>query len=459
MKDLMKATSLFCLIYLLSLVLGQAQTDATGLSKLKLKVATEAIPTQVKWKIAPFLKVRSLDYFDSLYKQVYFKDYNPKSGKLRMGVADLQGNILVPPEKYEFIDSSKDLLWMKFDLDNGVMALKTKPDSTFAYPFYSPSIRDTIVVDEKTMIRRISEDSSQLLVNGEVVKYFTDFISSPISDGFIHLREGIQTEYTLNKSGKVMIPKNRFSFIGGFENGYSTLARVKGKNEQVLIDTAGKIIPTPPGAELSSLPFAKDKFFYFSNDDGFPGIKGLINQHGEVVIKPSFEYCESDYVHLYAGSIKDHWWLFNFQAEKIMPDTFDHVQFDGNYFLTCSKSKKKINVYDVQLKLLHSFDFDGYWYMPFLYVSSETKEPYVTITSSYGRSILYDMRGQAYVDAQSEVHQLINGGVIYKKMDKYGLTSLGKKQHLPPVFDKISYLKESKTLWGKIDGKWGLLDW
>ena len=457
--NLMRPAPLLCLVYLISFVWGQAQTDATGLSKSKLKVAPEAIPTEIPWKIAPFLKVRSVDHFDPLYKQVYFEDYDPKSRKLRMGVADLQGNILVPAEKYEFIDSSKDMLWLKFDLDNGVMALKTKPDSTFAYPFYSPYTRDTIVIDEKTIIKQISEDSSQLLVNGEVVRYITDFISSPISDGFIHIREGIQTEYTLNKSGKVMIPKNRFSYIGGFENGYSTLARVKGKNERVLIDTVGKIIPTPAGAELSSLPFAKDKFFSFTTDAGFPQILGLINQYGQVIVKPGFEDYESDYVHVYAGKIKDQWWLYNFKSEIIMPDTFEHVDFDGKYFITCSKSKKKINLYDVQLNLLHSFDFDGYWYMPAVYVDLATKEPFVTITSSYSRSILYDRNGVAYMDGQSEFEGIIPGGVIYKKMDKFGLTALGEKRHLPPVFGAIYYLEESNTLWGKIDGKWGLLDW
>jgi len=454
-----KCISLLGLVHAFSFYLGFAQTDATGLSKLKLKSGTEAIPEQVKWKLAPFLKVRNVEYLDTLYKQVYFEDYDSKGRKLRMGVADLQGNILVPAEKYEFIDSSKDLLWMKFDLDHGVMALKTKPDSTFAYPFYSPYTRDTIILDEKTMIKRVNEDSSQLLIHGKLVKYITGFISLHATDGFIHVSEGADTEYTLNKSGKVMIPKNLFSYIGGFENRYSTLAQVKGKSGWVLIDTVGKIIPTPTGAELSSLPFAKGKFFYFSTDDGFPQIKGLINQHGEVVVKPGFEDYESDYTHVYAGKIKDQWWLYNFKSEKIMPDTFDHVDFDGNYFVTCSKPKKKINLYDVQLNLLHSFDFDGYWYRPAVYVDPETKEPFVIITSSYSMSILYDKNGLAYMDGQSEFEEIIPGGVIYKRMGKYGLTALGEKRHLPPVFGAIYYLEESNTLWGKMDGKWGLLDW
>lgn len=455
-----RSITLLWVLYTLSFGLSFAQTDATGLSKLKLKVAPETIPTEVKWKIAPFLKVRSIDYLDTLYKQVYFEDYGSK-GKLRMGVADLQGNILVPAEKYQFIDSSKDMLWMKFDLDNGIMALKTKPDSTFAYPFYSAYTRDTIVVDKKTLIKQISKDSFQLLINGKLVKYLTGFVSPYSTDGFIHIREGVHTEYTLNKSGKVMIPKGRFSSIGGFENGHSTLARLKVKNQEVLIDTSGKIIPTPVGAELDNLPFTKSKFFSFSTDEGFPQIKGLINHHGQVVVEPSFHYCKSDYVHLYAGNIKDHWWLYNFQAKKIMPDTFDYVEFDfvGHYFITSSKAKKKINLYDVKLNLLHSFGFDGYWYMPALYVDSETQKPYVSITSSYSRSNLYDEKGMAYMDLQSEFEQMIPGGVIYKKMDKYGLTALGKKHHLPPIFSDLTYLEESKSLWGKINGKWGLLDW
>lgn len=97
--------------------------------------------------------------------------------------------------------------------------------------------------------------------------------------------------------------------------------------------------------------------------------------------------------------------------------------------------------------------------MPAVYVDLATKEPFVTITSSYSRSILYDRNGVAYMDGQSEFEGIIPGGVIYKKMDEFGLTALGEKRHLPPVFGAIYYLEESNTLWGKIDGKWGLLDW
>lgn len=417
----------------------------------------QKLKKEIKWKISPFIKAKSIEDYDPVYGQVVFRAYLGKSAYTLDGIADIRGKELVPPS-YLNVLSNKQKWQYSLGENQTLVAFKKSPAKTFAPPFKGYDIsRDTILFPSGLRMIGVSKDSFKLTSQGKELGYISSE-GVPYQNGqkYITLYKN-RSEYLINQSGRILIAPGKFRFIRDFNNGFSAFATLKETDEYVLIDTLGNILSQMEGL---SPGIAYLTFFTVEKTGAHPSELGIMDQKGKLLIPPQFESIEWICERFFAGKKEEQWAIYNMEGQPVLNEKFDRVKSDGDYWVSSSKQKRKMFLFDKNLQLIQSYNSDGIQYFVDLYTDEETKEPFVTIAKEYNNVVLYDKNGQRLTDEKSDCQWgFISGGTIYTLGDKMGLVALGHKKNLPPVFSELNYLKSSQTLWGKIDGKWGLLDW
>ncbi|WP_421794803.1 WG repeat-containing protein [Haliscomenobacter sp.] len=409
------------------------------------------------WKIQPFLKAKHIEEYDSLVGQVVFQDYGKSGKELMFGIADVQGNILVSPE-YENIKGLRNKWQLSLDLDNSVWAYKKEPKETFENPYKNYNLwMDSIKLKSGLMLIGKSRDSFEVIARNKVLGYVTPaIIPFDVDAKFIELYKN-GSYYLMNQRGEIVIPANKFSTVYEFKNGYSSFAKLKQSETPVLIDTLGNILKKLDGLEFGD---ASKHFFSVGKKGEYPSKMGIIDRDGKELIAPQFERIEFFGDRFFIGKKNDKWMFFNLKGERILDEEFEWVNLDGDYLVSSNPKKQKMYLFDKDLKLVQSYASDGIQYVVQLFIDPKTKEPFVSFVNGFGNFVMYNKEGKALTDPQSDCDGgFIPGGVLYKKAGKIGLASNGYKKELPPIFSGLEFLASSNTLWGKIDGKWGLLDW
>lgn len=417
----------------------------------------QKLKKEIKWKISPFIKAKSIEDYDPAYGQVVFRAYLGKSAYTLDGIADVRGKELVPPS-YLNVLSNKHKWQYSLGENQTLVAFKKSPAKTFAPPFKGYDIsRDTILFPSGLRMIGVSKDSFKLTRQGKELGYISSE-GAPYQNGqkYITLYKN-RSEYLINQSGRILITPGKFRSIRGFNNGFSAFATLKETDEYVLIDTLGNILSQMDGL---SPGIAYLTFFTVEKTGAHPSELGIMDQKGKLLIPPQFESIEWICERFFAGKKEEQWAIYNMEGQPVLNEKFDRVKSDGDYWVSSSKQKRKMFLFDKNLQLIQSYNSDGIQYFVDLYTDEETKEPFVTIAKEYNNVVLYDKNGQRLTDEKSDCQWgFIPGGTIYTLGDKMGLVALGHKKNLPPIFSELNYLKSSQTLWGKIDGKWGLLDW
>ena len=417
----------------------------------------QKLKKEIKWKIPPFIKAKSIEDYDPAYGQVVFRAYLGKSAYTLDGIADVRGKELVPPS-YLNVSGNKNKWQYSLGSNQTLIAFKKSPAKTFAPPFKGYDIsRDTILFPSGLRMIGVSKDSFKLTRQGKELGYISsEGVPYPNGQKYITLYKN-RSEYLMNQSGRILIAPGKFRFIRGFNNGFSAFATLKETDENVLIDTLGNILN-----ELNGLSPATvyPTCFTVNKTGAHPLELGIMDQKGKLLISPQFESIEWIGEQFFAGKKEDQWTVYNLEGKPVLKEKFDWVQTSGDYWVSSNKQQQKMFLFDKNLKLVQSYNSDEMHYYIELFVDEETKEPFVAFTKGLASMLLYNKQGQRLTDEKSNCQGgFIPGGTIYTLGDKMGLVALGHKKNLPPVFSELNYLKSSQTLWGKIDGKWGLLDW
>lgn len=419
--------------------------------------AVQKLKKEIKWKIPPFIKAKSIEDYDPAYGQVVFRAYLGKSAYTLDGIADVSGKELVQPS-YLNVSSNKNKWQYSLGSNQTLVAFKKSPAKTFAPPFKGYDIsRDTILFPSGLRMIGVSKDSFKLTCQGKVLGYISSE-GVPYQNGqkYITLHKN-SSEYLMNQSGKILIAPGRFDFIGKFNNGFSAFAELKETKQNVLIDTLGNILGQMNGLSLGE---AFPTIFTVNKTGTYPNEMGIMDKAGKLLVSTQFVDIEWISEQFFAGKKDDLWTVYNLEGKPVLNEKFDWVQTSGDYWVSSNKQQQKMFLFDKNLKLVQSYNSDEMHYYIELHLDEETKEPFVAFAKGPASMLLYNKQGKRLTDEKSNCQGgFIPGGTIYTLGDKMGLVALGSKKDLPPVFNELNYLKSSNTLWGKIDGKWGLLDW
>lgn len=411
---------------------------------------------EIKWKIPPFIKAKSIEDYDPNYGQVAFRAYLGKSTYTLDGIADIRGKELVPPS-YLSISGGKHKWSYAISSDESLVAFKKSPAKTFPRPYKGYSVlMDTILFPSGLTMINVAKDSFKLMRQGKVLGYVSSTsLIYENGDKYISLHKD-WTGYLMNQAGKVLISPGKFSSIQQFENGFSAFATLKETDKYVLIDTLGNILTPMEGLTPGA---ASTTFFTVSKKDDYNS-EGIIDQRGKMIVSPQFENIELISDHFFAGQKNEQWTIYNMQGQAVLNEKFDWIKTEGSYWVSSSKQQQKMFLFDKNLKLIQSYKSDGMHYFVDLCIDEETKEPFVAFATGFADMVAYDKNGKRLTDEKSNCQGgFIPGGTLYTLGDKMGLATFGNKKDLPPIFSELNYLKSTNTLWGKMNGKWGLLDW
>lgn len=425
--------------------------------------ATEEAKNKIEWEIEPFLVAKEITHFSPRYGQVIFREGSPFFPSAdKMGMVDVKGQVIYEPKKiriwgYEHVveisemDGQYDTYLAERKLPQNRRS-HSSFDKKLGYNYFNPIFIPSLGYQ----ITQIAQDT--LMVIDQLGTSIIEVIAkkAEFKFGRIHFnRPG--SSFLLNPNGEVLIPEGKFTSIEWLQNGYSTFARMPNKDSVYVIDTTGKILNALSPGLLHDGGSSGFHFSVYSKDKQGKILYGIVNHKGIEVIKPKYKLIKLPKVDspLFAAEVSEgQWKLYNFKEVEIWPEKFDNILFSDKYLCTVDKKTELIRVYALQdLKLLKTLSFKNG--SAFIDLDRDEKSGKVFINIWDGK--LYPIEGEMHLEESTSEHQLFYGSIAYKKDKKYGLISTDGKHLIPPVLDNIAFLKDSYTIWGLLNGKWGLL--
>lgn len=457
-----KAQGLIVFLFVLPLIVSPFYSHAQDSTNLNQVTREKA---NVNWIVKPFLEAYQITEYNPLKKRVVFATKKSRyDGK--MGMANLQGEILLKPE-YMMIEDRDSIIHLLrnyrdcFIRDLSSIECMDMPDD-WGHKSYLKAYQ---LESEKSGLRFIKKGKSvyriETLTGDFITMLEADEPPRFIGKFILYRQKGKMG--LLDQQGKQRIPL-KYAYISGFVNGHSALAHREHEDAGVLIDTLGNVIFEPKDSMILSV-YGDDLPHFIlrrRNQDS----TGIVDEWGRVVTLPVTRFIRFGYKsYAYSNGLLEKWYINSIPDNQPMFEGrgFTDVNFFKDTIIT-REFKDTITLPDWERNIVQVFTAEskkisevkvGRWAMH-AYITKEGKYRFIVISND--QKFYYHLNGQPIFNKGS-AEDLTDLGFIIKENEKYGMVSFTGEVLIPFVLDGLTYLDEedSKSLWGKLDGKWGML--
>lgn len=418
---------------------------------------TEQAQNKIEWEIKPFLAAKTIDDYNVEYGQIIFKQGSYDTRDDKEGLADVNGTIIVEA-KYSFIYGSEHALEYVTRGGRSYIVRRKTPkivenEEEMKYLTFDDETIDgsgyvLSKVDNNTFV--IKDKKGNMIRELKAQRAWT-------RKGWI-IYDNNEKYGVLNRFGKESIPYGKFEWTAWFKNGVSTVARLTGEGDAlVIIDTLGNILNSFTETTLYEGE-ENQRYFKSVKDSRW----GVVDFTGKVIIEPTYEHIslsEEDVPVFVGGKLPDGMMsIYNFKEENLFPEVFDFADIKDKYFLTESRAKKILNIYSaVDFKLIKTFTLKESQIVNTFQKDEKTGRVFLALSTGWSSKFLYPLDGTPFLDERTGDHHLLYGCIKYYKDGKYGIISTTGEEIIPPIFEDVTFLSDSQTYWAKQDGKWGLL--
>ena len=419
-----------------------------------------ALVQQVKglnWEFEPFITAKKIESFNRRKQRVIFSIPEALLST-RLGLVTTRGKILLKPVYLGIEDRDSILLVNSEDDIFGSMIREGKWQEFHAQP---KDLEDIISINNRQKQSQLSGLRYTMIQKGDyrIETLSKQFImrlkadQAPIfSKKYITFKKDNKCG-VLNHQGKTLIPAQQFESISHFNSVGSSTALLASNQKKVLIDTLGNIIYNADSTEILDIYGDSMPFFAINKTVNGESKYGIIDRWGKIIIEPSAESFINFNEKVYASHKGEKWCINSVKDHHTLLDgrSFNTVNISKDYFVTADHTKQLIEVYtnDGQRKL--GLNVDAYQGTIELFNGKE-----ILIVNTPNGKIPYLLDGSLFIKNAS-IEESIPLGLIIAREQKMGLVDFSGKELIPTILDDLEYLQESQSLWGKINGKWGLI--
>lgn len=428
-------------------------------ARLGLKEEVQALNTDssaIPWKIPPFLEASEILAFNpNKGRVVYGLPIESIENGGGVGLITTDNKKLIQPRFFWIEDQDSLLLIDQRSIiyDGKWNNLEERPEHIVNKDL--SQVYKTESKDSGLKYTWIGDDKYRIsTLNGEFIMELKADEPPRLAKGFIVYKRNFKMG-VYSRKGKELIPP-KYNRIEPFSNGFSTLAKLEREDNGLIIDTLGNVLYTPKGEgvhlEMPDVFLRATSHFVLKRDSSYLTYHGLVDPHGKVVAEPDLQYISlSEKYYTYNKGRK--WYMNTIKGNQpvLGGKAFDNIDFEGKYISTCDGENKVTTVFNEDLEQILSIPGNCRVVM----IITFNKEPMLNISFEGGEHFFH-LDGKP-VEIHLDYHHWIDLGFVIEKNNKFGLADFNEKLIIPVELDEIKYLEESQSLWGRINGKWGLL--
>lgn len=429
-------------------------------SKLGLKEEVQAKSTDssaIPWKVPPFLEASEILAFNPNKGRVVYgvpiKSIENGGG---VGLITTDNKKLIQPRFFWIEDQDSLLLIDQRSIiyEGKWNNLEERPEHIVNKDF--SQIYKTESKDSGLKYTWIGDDKYRIsTLNGEFIMELKADEPPRLAKGFIVYKRNFKMG-VYSRKGKELIPL-KYDRIEPFSNGVTTLAKLEREDNGLIIDTLGNVLYTPKGEgvhlEMPDVFLRATSHFVLKRDSVYLTYYGIVDNQGKVVVEPNWRYISLN--KKYYAYEKNWKWSINSitgNQPALGGKAFDDIYFKGKYIVVCDGENKITTVFNEDLQHILSVSGD----CSTVIIRTFNREPMLYIENAKGEQRYFHLNGKS-MEIHLDYHHLIDLGLVIEKNNKFGLADFNEKLIIPIELDEIKYLEESRSLWGRINGKWGLL--
>lgn len=415
----------------------------------------------LNWELKPFIRGKEILNFNRKEQRITFSVPENITSS-RTGLISTEGKVLLKPELMGVED--QDSLVFIYSEDN-IKGSIVKPghwDQLLPVPNafeYIDAIKDRQKQNQLSGLhyRKVGENQYHIVnKDGKLIVQLEADQAPKFTKQFIRYTQN-ERDGLMSLQGKVLIKPEKYAQLQLSTEGVVQLivAQVADADEYILVDTLGNPIGKNEG--LSHIePYHGLPYFRISKQTNGESGTGFMDSSGKIIVQPLYPYSISLNRAAYTlpkgekwevKSIKNHQPLF---AGR----TFDGIHLVEDYIIVSDHEKETVEVYSNELvkKMSLNLEDDIVAQAEVMKINGKEVLFLETLTGKYG----YNLDGKPIFPDVS-FKDIIPSGLIFIQKGKMGLITVEGKTLIPAVLDEIEYLEDSQSLWGKTNGKWGLL--
>lgn len=421
-----------------------------------------AVQTQINgiaWELQPFIKGKNVLEFNRKTQRIIF---SVSEGLLteRQGLISTQGKMLLKPDLMSVEDRDSLIYIHSEDNIEGALIKPGQWDQLLPLPdqledIYSLRDRQRQSQISGLHFSKVGENQYRIEnTDGKRIAQLELDEAPRFTKQFIYYYQNGRAGL-MNLQGMVLIKPEKFGSLDLNEDIVQLIpAKLASTDEYILIDTLGNQIGKNEGIshmeQRSGVPY-----FSISKEVKGETQYGLMDFSGKIIVQalhPSPLFLNRV---AYALPKGERWELKSIQDHQSLLDgrIFDDIDFSEEYIIVSDSDKEILELYSNDLVKKLSLNLEDIVLQPEV-LQINGKE--ILLLDTMRGKLGYDLEGKPLF-SDVKFKDVTPLGLIFIQNGKMGLITIEGKTLIPAALDDIDYLEDSQSLWGKTNGKWGLL--
>ncbi len=416
----------------------------------------------LNWELKPFISGKEILNFNRKEQRITFS-VTENITSSRKGLISTEGKVLLKPELMGVED--RDSLIYIYSEDN-IHGSSIKPghwDQLLPPP---KQIEDIYDIKDRQKQNQLSGlhclkagENQYKIVNkaGKLIVQLEADQAPKFTKQFIRYtqnkRDGLMT-----LQGKVLIKPEKYAQLQLRTEGVVQViaAKLVDSDEYILVDTLGNPISKNEGLSYIEQYLGLPYFRITKRTNDESAGTGFMDLSGKIIVRPLYPYSISLNRVAYTLPKGEKWELKSIKNHQPLfaGQTFDDIDLVEEYIIVSDHKKEIVEVYSNELVKKMSLSLEDDVVVESEVMKIDGKEVLFlgTLTGKLG----YHLDGKPIFPDVS-FKDITPAGLIFLQNGKMGMITVEGKTLIPAVLDEIEYLEDSQSLWGKTNGKWGLL--
>jgi len=448
-QNLLKLSLLFVLVLAFSRDLMAQRSDSISKKTIKDKSSI--------WEVEPFLDAAQIISYNLAKKRVVFAQDNSRQSD-KTGMADLNGDLTLNPV-FSAIEDRDSIFYLLKNFRE-CYAKEGKWNECISLPYkweHASYLRTYEEESQKSGLRFIRVAQKKYRIETLSGKFIVDLYADEpprFTNKFIFYRQNNKMGM-LDKQGKERIPL-KYTYISDFSNGHSAVAKIGYGDGGFLIDTLGRIFFEPKDSMTLNIWAKNSSSFLLQKKNS--ELQGIVDEWGQIIVQPFARFIIlANKLYAYSNDLQEKWYVNALATQQPLlgGKGFLNIDFFKDTIITIDSEKNLVEVFTIESKKFLEIK-NGQWGAYGAYIQQKGGHQFLRVNEHRGGQKYYYLDGRSVFDRGS-IKELVDLGFIVEVNEKYGLIGFNGEVLIPFSLDALTYLDNSKSLWGKVGNKWGML--